>query len=71
MSSRDRDRPSDVPLPPNTPTAANRAVLLAGLMGLRPTRPPSLSTTFSTSGSGGGAVGRKPGLTKRALIGGA
>lgn len=63
---------SSVPLPPSTPTAANRNVLLAGLMGIGKARPPALSTTFATSGgSNGSGAGRKPGVAKRSLIGGA
>lgn len=62
---------STTPLPPNTPTQADRTVLMAGLMGLRPTRRPELSTQFATSGgSQGSGVGRKPGVAKRTLIGG-
>ena len=62
---------SEGPLPASTPTAANRTVLMAGLAGIGRARPPSLSTNFATSGGAGSGAGRKPGVGKRVLIGGA
>ena len=71
-SSAAAPTPTPEPSTPQTPTMADRSVILAGLMnlGLRGFKAPQLSTNFATSEGGGGAIGRKPGVTKRALIGG-
>lgn len=53
---------------PYTPTFADSTVLLSGLMGLRPKVGPSLSTNFASGSSNG--LGRRPGLSKRTVMGG-
>ena len=71
FGSKNQGGASETPMPANTPTAANRTVLLAGLAGIGRARPPQLSTNFATSGGASSGAGRKPGISKRVLIGGA
>lgn len=70
-STRGRN-PAITPGTPTLPsppiTSSDPSVLLAGLMGLEPTKSPALSTSFATSPTPG--LGRRPALSKRVVIGG-
>lgn len=70
MTSRRSESSSNPALskPAYTPIAANSSVLLAGLMGLRPSSNPAISANFATGQNSG--LGRRPALAKRTVIGG-
>ena len=58
-------------LPAYTPTRADTSVLTAGLIGMRPNRSPARSNQFNAGSAGNTpGLGRKPGTSKRSLIGG-